>query len=146
MNGIEYAYGANDISGATGVFCHEPRKAPGFQYRTFIDLGERTAYSRVQTVEGKSTYAFVDGRKILHAMAKDYMGQDYDLLRKNCCTFAIEACMRLGIKSDEIPTWFRNLAETGRNVQDVANSTIEPVAEACGDLEALSAKLLIRNA
>ena len=60
-------------------------------------------------------------------MAKEYLGIDYDLLRKNCCTFARDACMRLGIHKDEIPSWFMNLADAGAATQDVAYNTLQPI-------------------
>ena len=61
-------------------------------------------------------------------MAAEYMGVHYDILRRNCCTFAADACVRLGVPEDKIPTWFRNLAETGAYSQDVANAAfVEPL-------------------
>jgi hypothetical protein len=60
-------------------------------------------------------------------MASQYMGIDYDLLRKNCCTFATHACVQLGIAESEIPSWFHNLAATGAMTQDAANSTLAPI-------------------
>jgi hypothetical protein len=69
-------------------------------------------------------------------MATEYMGIDYDLLRKNCVTFARDVCIRLGVKEEEIPTWFRNLCESGALTQDVALQTVEPIQNifsACED-------------
>jgi hypothetical protein len=60
-------------------------------------------------------------------MAKEYLGVDYDLLRRNCCTFARDACVRLGIREDEIPSWFMNLADAGAATQDVAFMTLLPI-------------------
>jgi hypothetical protein len=57
-------------------------------------------------------------------MAFEYKGIDYDLLRRNCCTFARDACLRLGITEKEIPTWFMNLAEAGVATQDAATSPL----------------------
>mmetsp|Transcript_3338 Transcript_3338/g.4463 ORF Transcript_3338/g.4463 Transcript_3338/m.4463 type:complete len:131 (+) Transcript_3338:2-394(+) len=54
----------------------------------------------------------------MQTMASEYKGLDYDLLRKNCCTFARDACLRLGVKEDEIPNWFMNLAGVGAQTQD----------------------------
>lgn len=69
----------------------------------------------------------VDGREVMKQMATEYMGADYDLLRRNCVTFAHDACIRLGVKEEEIPTWFRNLCESGALTQDVALQTVEPI-------------------
>jgi PPPDE putative peptidase domain len=150
VNGIEYAYGATKSSGKTGVFSCIPKTSPGYQYRTSIDFGDVSLIRRTWvtvpggTLKGDSmTYdvsehiptsfvntsfhlveEFVDGRQIIREMTSEYMGIDYDLLRKNCCTFAHDACLRLGLQEHEVPTWFRNLAETGAMTQDVANVTI----------------------
>jgi hypothetical protein len=115
VNGIEYAFGANEYEGITGVFTCAPMTAPGFQYRTTIDFGDR----KPRSPGGRSSQ---DARGILQGMASEYMGKEYDLLRKNCCTFAHDACVRLGIEDQEIPTWFRNLAEAGKVTQDAATS------------------------
>ena len=50
--------------------------------------------------------SFADGHAVIHSMAREYMGTDYDLLRKNCCTFAREVCIRLGVNDDKIPKWY----------------------------------------
>mmetsp|Transcript_27118 Transcript_27118/g.64830 ORF Transcript_27118/g.64830 Transcript_27118/m.64830 type:complete len:100 (+) Transcript_27118:2280-2579(+) len=55
-------------------------------------------------------------------MAPQYMGTDYDLLRKNCCSFAKDACVQLGIRQEEIPSWFHNLAQTGAMTHDSFSS------------------------
>lgn len=86
----------------------------------------------VNGVDADQSNALVpcDGREIVRAMASDYMGMEYDLLRKNCCTFAHDACIRLGIHEAEIPTWFHNLAAAGAVTQDAANSTFGPITHA----------------
>jgi hypothetical protein len=180
INGVEYAFGSNEIPGQTGVFTCVPKMSPGYQYRTTLDFGEvRTlkkewiqvpvtvqipspsagngtpdktaeepdsveddcqslvAMSEIQSgpsggrrrptflrrnkdptvapesvTKTKIDYryrhveTFVEGRNLMRAMAKDYMGADYDLLRKNCCTFVKDASVRLGVSESEIPTWF----------------------------------------
>jgi len=62
-------------------------------------------------------------------MATEYLGTDYDLLRKNCCTFSHDACIRLGISEEEIPSWFHNLASAGAVTQDAANFTLAPITQ-----------------
>ena len=63
--------------------------------------------------------SFADGHAIIHSMAREYMGTDYDLLRKNCCTFARDVCIRLGVEEKGIPTWFHNAAQAGADAEDV---------------------------
>jgi hypothetical protein len=40
---------------------------------------------------------YIDGHQVIKEMVPDYMGVEYDILRKNCCSFARDACVRLGI-------------------------------------------------
>jgi hypothetical protein len=136
-NGIEYAYGACNQPNKTGVFSCIPKLSPGYQYRSSIDFGFmpliRSSWVIVPTSPTSTAdnincssprsictgssfrYAedFVDGRLVIKEMAAEYMGIDYDILKRNCCSFAADACVRLGVPEDQVPTWFRNLAETG---------------------------------
>jgi hypothetical protein len=131
VNGIEYAYGANHTEGTTGVFSCIPKHSPGFEYRTTLDFGSRPLVKTTAWVKTRNSYrevvTHVHGREMIRKMAKEYMGVDYDLLRKNCCTFARDACLRLGVTPEEIPTWFRNLATAGAATQDVAYMTFQPI-------------------
>ena len=114
-----------------------PKSSPGYQYRTTIDFGDRPL--SIKTVSSddsspRSRYSpredrQVDGREVIREMATEYMGIDYDLLRKNCCTFAHDACLRLGVSEDEIPGWFINLSAAGAITQDAAVSTMEPLTK-----------------
>ena len=187
INGIEYAYGSNQVDGQSGVFTCIPQQSPGYQYRTTLDLGEvKTtrrqwilvpvmvphedeqqsnsssadesddvksvrAMSEIYTSPTLGRYvhpehrsnsmpinghhhspevstqvspspehnkkaklmyqyrevkSFVEGKMIIREMAQEYMGVDYDLLRKNCCTFVKDACLRLGVEEEKIPSWF----------------------------------------
>ena len=143
MNGVEYAYGSNDARDTTGVFTCMPKHSPGYQYRTTIDFGERTLVRKVHVNEDDSEIQHpadgsherglfereVDGREVLREMAREYMGTDYDLLRKNCCTFAHDAAVRLGVNEKEVPSWFRNLCKAGAVTQDAAVSTMQPISQ-----------------
>jgi hypothetical protein len=74
--------------------------------------------------------SFADGNAIIHSMAKEYMGTDYDLLRKNCCTFAHDVCLRLGVKEEDVPKWFHNAAQAGADAEDAftnAEQTVKSV-------------------
>jgi hypothetical protein len=141
---VEYAYGANSTSGLTGVFTCMPKHSPGYQYRQTIDFGNRLTTRNQYSGQGSRrslppTLVPVDGREIVRQMASEYMGVDYDLLRKNCCTFAYDACTRLGVRESEIPTWFHNLAAAGAITQDAANSTLQPINHAFNcDLDKLT--------
>ncbi|KAL7580203.1 hypothetical protein ACA910_012951 [Epithemia clementina (nom. ined.)] len=133
INGVEYAFGATSQPGRTGVFTCFPKMSPGYQYRSTIDLGERALTRRIVSVRTSSGQVTEEERSIeattvLKEMAREYMGTDYDILRKNCCSFACDACHRLGVPDEEIPSWFRNLAESGAATQDVALATVQPIA------------------
>ena len=139
MNSVEYAYGANTTKGLTGVFTCMPKSSPGYQYRTTIEFGDRLVTKidtkktsinhRSRRDETVNPRVLGDGREIIRLMATEYLGTDYDLLRKNCCTFAHDACIRLGISKEEIPSWFHNLASAGAVTQDVANFTLAPITQ-----------------
>jgi len=159
VNGIEYAFGANNVAGLTGVFTCLPRKSSGYDYRCTLDFGSRRTVRRSwisvpdpkssdlattprrkslrsngkekqENVYGRHKFitprtnteistvyreveTFVQGHELMQQMAREYLGTDYDLLRKNCCTFARDSCIRLGVKKEEIPSWFLSLAEAG---------------------------------
>lgn len=166
VNGVEYAFGANNIIGMSGIFTCVPRESPGYEYRESLDFGKLhttkrtwiripksgtgTSFKTISAALGgtvdsdekivdqrgspinsknasskdKHLYSyreiesFADGHAMIHSMAREYMGTDYDLLRKNCCTFARDVCMRLGTKEEDIPRWFHNAAQAGADAED----------------------------
>lgn len=151
VNGVEYSFGACDIPGHTGVFSCIPKRSPGYQFRTTVDFGERslvtrkTQLKRAGSENQLSEECQIDGRELIKQMATEYMGTDYDLLRKNCVTFASDAAIRLGIEEQEIPSWFRNLCESGALTQDVALQTVEPIQfmlSSCEDYGSLAGKTI----
>lgn len=178
VNGVEYAFGANDTAGMSGVFTCTPKESPGYEYRETLDFGRvhttKRTWIRVPTTDKtnsssnrnraatttttsgdetltttllssslsdnekkktnknlsstKTKYSFheiesfADGHSIILSMAREYMGTDYDLLRKNCCTFAHEVCTRHGVHESAIPTYFHNAAQAGAHAEDVVNN------------------------
>ena len=126
VNGVEFAYGANDVPSLSGVFTCHPRTSPGYQYRTTLDFGDRIS----STARGDDATTY-DGHQIMQGMAREYLGCDYDLLRRNCCTFARDACLRLGVTEHEIPSWFLHLSNAGADAHDVVNNVeaaaVEPL-------------------
>jgi hypothetical protein len=153
INGTEYAYGATNTVGKSGVFACRPRSSPGYQYRTTIDFGERplvrnswvTLSKQIEGSAKPSTVytqveEYVLGEQVIKEMQREYMGTDYDILRKNCCSFARDACLRLGIQPDEVPSWFSNLAESGATTQDLALQTVEPINNILSTCEEVTTK------
>jgi len=110
-----------------------------------VSTTSQTATKQEVTYQYREVKSFVDGKIILQEMAKEYMGVDYDILRKNCCTFVKDACLRLGAEEGKIPTWFLNLAETGVMTEDAVNTVdgyvFSPIrrilSEQCADEEKL---------
>lgn len=153
INGAEYAYGATNAVGKSGVFACTPRSSPGYQYRTTIDFGERplvrsswvTLSKQIEGRDKPSTVytqveEYVEGKQVIKEMQREYMGTDYDILRKNCCSFARDACLRLGIQPDEVPSWFSNLAESGATTHDMALQTVEPIKGILNTCEEITTK------
>ena len=110
---MEYAYGANSEEGLTGIFICPPTESPSYQYRTTIDFGDVVLPTESRTRSGATNNTrntTRTSRKILDRMSHEYLGTEYDLLRKNCCTFAYDLCVRLGVNEHDIPSWFHNLS------------------------------------
>lgn len=123
VNGVEFAYGANDVPSLSGVFTCHPRSSPGYQYRTTLDFGDRISS------EPRGDGNVYDGQQIMQGMAREYLGCDYDLLRRNCCTFARDACLRLGVTEDEIPSWFLHLSSAGAEAHDAMTNFQEAAVD-----------------
>ena len=49
-------------------------------------------------------------------MKGDWLGLDYDLLRKNCCLFSKALVEKLGV--GPVPGWVTNLAAAGATLHD----------------------------
>ena len=85
--------------------------------KTPSSIGSKNDGYRFREIE-----SFSDGNAIVHSMAREYLGTDYDLLRKNCCTFARDVCLRLGVDDKEIPSWFHNAARVGADAEDALSN------------------------
>mmetsp|Transcript_74083 Transcript_74083/g.240879 ORF Transcript_74083/g.240879 Transcript_74083/m.240879 type:complete len:224 (-) Transcript_74083:80-751(-) len=100
--GWEWSFGAADLG--SGVFFCQPRESEQRCYRQSVNVG-RTSLSP-------------DGIDyILRKMEREWMGPDYDLVRKNCCHFS-ESLIRKIVKSPQVPKFISSLHSTGAEVQD----------------------------
>ncbi|CAL5186788.1 unnamed protein product [Lathyrus oleraceus] len=97
VHGKEYGFGAHDFS-SSGVFEVEPRKCPGFMYRTSVPLGQ----VNMQPSEF---------RTFIENMASEYHGDTYHLISKNCNHFTDDISGRLTGK--RLPGWVNRLARLG---------------------------------
>merc|ERR1711920_271023 len=60
---------------------------------------------------------------ILRSMLPKWMGTDYDLLHKNCCSFSDTFAKELGV--GEIPQWVHHLADVGAGIDDGVHSAVK---------------------
>jgi len=99
-----------------------PRSIASFLDMDDADSGPSFGKSSGGRVKGKLVEKIcevpVNGNAVMSELAFCYMGSDYDILRYNCCHFVKGACIALGIKETEIPTWFMNLAAIGVATED----------------------------
>lgn len=104
VNGLEWSYGMSCRETVPGVACCEPRGHPCHSYRQTVRL-KRTKLTAEEIGE------------LLSQLIEEWPGDDYHLLRRNCCHFADDMCRRLGVGG--IPGWVHRLARVGANVDFV---------------------------
>ncbi|ETW08849.1 hypothetical protein, variant [Aphanomyces invadans] len=93
VGGVEYSF-----AGGAGVFTLAPKSAQGAVFRESIQIG---------VFEG----TYQDAKRILDDMRSEFNGSHYNLLTKNCNTFANEACLRL--VGQPIPAYINRIAYLG---------------------------------
>ena len=99
--GKEWSFGKKKVPGS-GVFFNEPKKCPMHTYHESVLLGE--------------TKVSEDGvNAIIKDMSLVWLGETYDLLHRNCCSFGKAFAARLG---QEVPHWISRLAELGAFLDD----------------------------
>jgi len=114
VNGLEWSYGFTLSETRSGVSCVEPRAHPQHHYRQTVAL------SGANMPEGAIA-------NIISDLIEEYPGDDYDLLRRNCCHFADDFCKRLG--TGGIPGWVHRLARLGASVDTMLKAAPRPVKE-----------------
>lgn len=92
----------------TGVFHCPSTQNPMYTYRECIKLGE-TAYS-VSKIN-----------QIIRELSREWPGESYDLLAKNCNHFCDEFCERLGVS--KLPGWVNRFANAGDTAVEIAGNT-----------------------
>jgi hypothetical protein len=101
VNGLEWSFGYSDIDTLPGISCVEPKNNPQHSFR--------------QTVRMRRSKIGPEGiADIITQMIEEYPGDGYDLLRRNCCHFAEDFCLRLG--AGRMPGWIHRLARVGAGV------------------------------
>jgi len=101
VNGLEWSFAYQPHVTRSGVSCDPPRTHSQHHYRQTVKLG-LTEFESEEISE------------IISCLVEEYPGDDYDLLRRNCCHFADDFCQRLGV--GQIPRWIHRLARIGAGV------------------------------
>ncbi|KAK9143827.1 hypothetical protein Syun_013227 [Stephania yunnanensis] len=92
----------------TGVFSCPVGKNPMYTYREFIVLG-------------KTNFSIFKVNQILRELSREWPGDSYDLLARNCNHFCDELCERLGVP--KLPAWVNRFANAGYAASEVAGNT-----------------------
>lgn len=104
--GEEWSFGFCEQG--TGVFCCPSTKNSMYKYRECIVLGQ-TSFSKSKV------------NQILRELSREWPGNSYDLLAKNCNHFCDDFCERLGVP--KIPGWVNRFAHAGDAAMEVAGTT-----------------------
>ncbi|XP_023523783.1 deSI-like protein At4g17486 [Cucurbita pepo subsp. pepo] len=97
VHGVEYAFGAHEYP-STGIFEGEPKQCDGFKFRKSILIG-------------KTDLNQAEVRSLMEELSKDYRGNAYNLITKNCNHFCNHVCIKL--TGNPIPSWINRLARIG---------------------------------
>ncbi|XP_043697936.1 deSI-like protein At4g17486 [Telopea speciosissima] len=102
----EWSFGFCDHG--TGVFSWPHGKNPMYTYRECIVLG-------------KTNFPIFKVNQILRELSREWPGNSYDLLSKNCNHFCDEFCERIGVP--KLPAWVNRFANAGDTAVEVAGNT-----------------------
>ncbi|XP_010255243.1 PREDICTED: deSI-like protein At4g17486 [Nelumbo nucifera] len=92
----------------SGVFSCPSSKNPMYTYRECIVLGN-------------TNFSIFKVNQILRELSREWPGDSYDLLSKNCNHFCDEFCERLGVP--KLPAWVNRFANAGDAAMEVAGNT-----------------------
>ncbi|KAF3951852.1 hypothetical protein CMV_022542 [Castanea mollissima] len=91
-----------------GVFSCPSQRNPMYTYRECIVLG-------------KTNCSILKVKQILRELSREWPGNSYDLLAKNCNHFCDEFCEKLGVQ--KLPGWVNRFANAGDAAMEVAGNT-----------------------
>ncbi|KAL8161983.1 hypothetical protein V2J09_013472 [Rumex salicifolius] len=97
VHGVEYGFGAHDHE-TTGIYEVEPKQCPGFTFRKSI-------------LVGRTDLGPIEVHSLMEKLSKEYLGNMYHLISKNCNHFCNDVCIQLTGKP--IPRWVNRLARLG---------------------------------
>lgn len=101
VNGVEYAYGGHPYP-FSGVFEIVPKDSE--------DLGPQFVFKET-IVMGSTDFTDGDIKSIIDQMGREYKGEQYHLLNKNCNHFT--SALTLLLCGKELPKWVNRLAYVG---------------------------------
>ncbi|BFZ61907.1 hypothetical protein YB2330_002985 [Saitoella coloradoensis] len=122
IQGKEYQFGGHDVEGLTGVYATPPNPANSPRYAQRrpegeVDLGEREApegaYWRETRVLGWTSLTAPEVKAIVAELGMEFLGVEYDLLRKNCNHFTAAFAAELSPWCAEplvVPDWINRAA------------------------------------
>lgn len=99
LDGVEFSYGYTE-DGGTGVFGIPAKTCAAHRYRETI---EKSTFKSTEEIN-----------ELLDEMSDLWLGQDYDLLKHNCCHFSDELLKSLAAGS--LPSWVLSLAGVGEGL------------------------------
>lgn len=111
--GKEWSFGF--CENGSGVFSCSPKKNPMYTYRESIPLG-------------KTVMAKADVQKVLRDISREWPGNRYDLLKRNCNHFCDALCCKIG--AQKLPLWVNRFANAGDAAIEVAEKTMEGLRQA----------------
>ncbi|CAJ2666511.1 unnamed protein product [Trifolium pratense] len=92
----------------TGVFSCPSGQNPMYTFRESIVLG-------------KTDFSIFKVNQIIRELSREWPGNSYDLLAKNCNHFCDEFCERLAVP--KLPGWVNRFANAGDTAMEVAGNT-----------------------
>lgn len=110
VHGHEWSFGF--CAKGTGVYSCPARGNPFYTYRETISLGN-TAKSRAEV------------RALLARLKKEWPGNSYNLLNRNCCHFCEVFSKELGTRS--VPGWLNRLASGAENAIYITDKVVDSV-------------------
>lgn len=98
VNGLEWSYGMTCEKTMAGISCILPKSHTVHHYRQTVQL-RNTKLTPEEIAD------------LLQVLIEEYPGDDYDLLRRNCCHWADDFCKRIG--AGRMPGWIYRLSRVG---------------------------------
>eukprot|EP00250_Pteridium_aquilinum_P017572 c23690_g3_i1 orf=254-1024(+) len=99
----------------SGVYSCPRKENPTYSYRESLSLGH-TSMSRLKVTQ------------VLFELGREWPGDSYDLLSRNCNHFCDAFCERLGVQ--KLPAWVNRFAHAGVTAAEAVKTTIKRIRQA----------------